>query len=51
VLLLGMQLFVELCPKPVVREHMQGGPTVSESSAPEEEVVDASYRVIKEDKA
>jgi len=51
VLLLGMQLFVELCPKPVVREHMQGGLTVSESSAPEEEVVDASYRVIKEDEA
>ena len=51
VLLLGMQLFVELCPKGVVREHMQGGSTVSESTSPEEEIVDASYRVIKEDEA
>ncbi|HUW15187.1 MAG TPA: YkvA family protein [Anaerolineae bacterium] len=51
VLLLGMQLFVELCPKGVVKDLMQGGPAVSESSSPEEEIVDASYRVVQEDEA
>ena len=53
VLLLGMQLFIELCPKGIVQEHLQGTRTVSESEASddEEEVIDAAYRVIDEEGA
>jgi uncharacterized membrane protein YkvA (DUF1232 family) len=49
VILLGMQLFVELCPKGVVKEHLQGGPAASQGGASEEEIVDAAYRVVEED--
>lgn len=53
VLLLGMQLFIELCPKGIVQEHLQGIRTVSESAASDddEEVIDAAYRVIDEEGA
>jgi len=52
VLLLGMQLFIELCPKGIVQEHLQGSRTVSESAASDdEEVIDAAYRVIDEEGA
>jgi uncharacterized membrane protein YkvA (DUF1232 family) len=49
VVVLGMQLFIELCPKGIVREHLQGGPTEPTSLDAEDEVVDANYRVIEED--
>lgn len=52
VLLLGMQLFIELCPKGIVQEHLHGGPEQTASPAPADgEVVDATYRVIEEDDA
>lgn len=50
VLLLGMQLFIELCPKGIVQEHLHGGPEPHVAGAgTESEVVDAAYRVIEED--
>jgi uncharacterized membrane protein YkvA (DUF1232 family) len=50
VLLLGMQLFIELCPKGIVQEHLNGVPQPAAASAPAGgDVVDAAYRVIEED--
>ena len=52
VLLLGMQLFIELCPKGIVQEHLHGAPEQSvPPAAADGEVVDATYRVIEEDEA
>jgi uncharacterized membrane protein YkvA (DUF1232 family) len=51
VLVLGMQLFIQLCPKGIVQEHSQGAPSASESQASGDEVVDATYRVVEEDQA
>jgi uncharacterized membrane protein YkvA (DUF1232 family) len=56
IVLLGMKLFVELCPPEVVRQHLEDlGATVS-SGQPQEgvaqdqgEVIDGSYRVVEED--
>jgi hypothetical protein len=42
-------MFIELCPKHIVAEYLQGGPSTPESSKSEGEVVDAAYRVIQED--
>lgn len=39
VLLIGLKLFIELCPTHIVREHLEGLSSV----------VDASYRVVKEE--
>ena len=49
VILLGMQLFIELCPKGIVQEHLHGVPEQNAAAAPDGEVVDAAYRVIEED--
>jgi len=49
VLLLGMQLFIELCPKGIVQEHLHGAPDPSIAAKADGDVVDASYRVIEED--
>jgi uncharacterized membrane protein YkvA (DUF1232 family) len=48
VILLGLKLFVEMCPKGVVQRHRDelAGNT---PPIPDGEVVDASYRVIDED--
>jgi len=51
VLLLGMQLFIELCPKGIVQEHLEGGPSVPEGPASDDDIVDAAYRVVEEDRA
>lgn len=49
ILLLGLQLFIKLCPQQIVREHLQGGPTVADSSLSDEDVIDATYRLIEEE--
>jgi uncharacterized membrane protein YkvA (DUF1232 family) len=49
VLVLGMQLFIELCPKGIVQEYLQGSPAASESPPSGDEIVDADYRVIEEE--
>ncbi|MBC8447224.1 MAG: DUF1232 domain-containing protein [Chloroflexi bacterium] len=49
VLLLGMQLFIELCPKRIVQEYLSGGQTVPAEPASGGEIIDATYRVIEED--
>jgi len=49
ILLLGMQLFIGLCPKQIVQEHLQGGSAVSGSSLSDDDVIDATYRVIEEE--
>jgi uncharacterized membrane protein YkvA (DUF1232 family) len=50
VLLLGANLFIQLCPSEVVREHrdaLAGRPPTTHRSTTEGEVVDAEYRVIE----
>jgi uncharacterized membrane protein YkvA (DUF1232 family) len=50
VLLLGMQLFIELCPKGIVMEHLQGRSGGQAPASPaDDDVVDAAYRVIGKD--
>jgi uncharacterized membrane protein YkvA (DUF1232 family) len=56
IILLGMKLFVELCPPEVVRQHLEdlgatlrGEKTPKDLTADQDEVIDGSYRVIEKD--
>jgi uncharacterized membrane protein YkvA (DUF1232 family) len=56
VVLLGMKLFVELCPPEVVRQHLEdlgatlsGGQPRGGAAQDQGEVIDGSYRIIEED--
>jgi uncharacterized membrane protein YkvA (DUF1232 family) len=52
IVLLGIKLFVELCPPEVVRQHLEDLGAVSQEDVARQnqgEVIDGSYRVVEED--
>lgn len=51
VLLLGMQLFIRLVPTEIVQEHLGGRSSGSAQRPPDDDVIDAAYRVVEEDDA
>lgn len=49
IIMLGIALFVELCPKEIVAEHRRALNTEKSASRSTENVIDGSYRVIHDD--
>ena len=51
IILLATRLFIELCPPSIVREHLQRMGSASAKTPLDEDVIDAAYRVIEEEKS
>lgn len=49
VLVFSVQLFLQMCPPDVVAEHRRALAAPGRTAAPEENVVDGSYRVVPDD--
>lgn len=49
IIMLGIALFIELCPKEIVAEHRRALNAEKSASRPTENVIDGSYRVIHDD--
>lgn len=49
ILLLGIALFLELCPKEIVAEHRRALDAEWTASHPNENVIDGSYRVVHDE--
>jgi len=51
IILLATRLFIELCPPSIVQEHLQSMSVAPANIPPDEEIIDATYRVIEEERS